>query len=96
MCYSSQVVQGNTRELQTYGYMFDKTSFIYIEVHAVTSMSKTRGFTLLEVFAISTSFSIMEVVILMTDRTTFTTMEVYVVILMSDTISIIFMALFSL
>lgn len=32
----------------------------------------------------------------MTDRTTFTTMEVYVVILMSDTISIIFMALFSL
>lgn len=42
MCYSSQVVQGNTRELQTYGYMFDKTSFIYIEVHAVTSMSKTE------------------------------------------------------
>lgn len=32
----------------------------------------------------------------MTDRTTFTTMEVYVVILMSDTISIIFKALFSL
>lgn len=96
MCYSSQVVQGNTRELKTYGYMFDKTSFIYIEVHAVNINVKNKRFYSPGSFAISTSFSIMEVVILMTDRTTFTTMEVYVVILMSDTISIIFMALFSL
>lgn len=56
MCYSSQVVQGNTRELKTYGYMFDKTSFIYIEVHAVTSMSKTRGFTLMEVLQFQPAF----------------------------------------
>lgn len=36
--------------------MSDKTSFIYIEVHAVTSMSKTRGFTLLEVLQFQPAF----------------------------------------